>query len=65
MPLFRGAEVAAEAAGAAPCALVSVRADQRATFEAASARPFEVIGEVKGFALGGADDVAVAAYLFR
>ncbi|GHG94306.1 ArnT family glycosyltransferase [Pseudodonghicola xiamenensis] len=65
MPLFRGAEAAAEAAGVAPCALVFVRADQRATFEAASVRPYEVIGEVKGFALGGADDVDMAAYLFR
>ncbi|MDK3017091.1 ArnT family glycosyltransferase [Pseudodonghicola flavimaris] len=65
LPLFRPAAAAAEIAAAAPCALVFVTAEQKPAFDAAMPKTGEVLGQVTGFALGGADQVDVTAYLFR
>lgn len=65
LPRFAGPEAAAEAVGAAGCALVFVEDRRRADFDIAVSRQGEVIGRVEGFGLGGADELGVTAYLFR
>jgi len=65
LPRYAGPEQAAQAIGDAGCALVFVEDRMRAAFDIAAARPGEVIGRVEGFALGGADEVGITAYLFR
>lgn len=65
LPRFTTAEIAATQVAEAPCALVLVEDLQRPAFDAAIARPSEMIGRVEGFSLGGAEEVGITAYLFR
>jgi len=65
LPRFAGPDAAAQAVGDTGCALVFVEDHMRAAFDIAAPRPGEVIGRVEGFALGGADEVGITAYLFR